>query len=104
MLEAVPSPQAPALAEMLGAPGVGLSGLRLDDGTVVLKVERGEGSVQIRIADGAAFDPAGGIDLRLPTVLDLRVRLCRTGELWPIGKGEIKKDAGAGFASRTRSC
>ena len=104
MLEASLSPETPALAELLGEPGVGLSGLRLEDGAVIVKVEVGEGSVQIRIADGAGFDPAGGVDLRLPTVLDLRMRLCRAAELWPIGAAEIKKDAGAGFASPTRSC
>ena len=103
MLEAVPSPQAPALAEMLTEPEVRLSGLRLEDGAAVLKVEHGEGSVQIRIADGAAFDPSGGIALRLPLALDLQVRLRRAAELWPIAGAEIKKeDAARGF--RTRSC
>ena len=102
MLEAVPSPQAPALAELLGEPEVRLWGLRLDSGAVVLKVEQGEGAVQIRIADGSAFDPAGGIDLRLPTVLDLRRRLRRAAELWPIDSAETKKDAARG--SRTWSC
>ena len=99
---AVPSPQAPALAELLSEPGVGLSGLRLEGGAVILKVERGEGSVQIRIADGAAFDPAGGIALRLPMALDLQVRLRRMADLWPIAVVETKKDADRG--SRTRSC
>ena len=102
MLEAVPSPQTPALAALLREPEVRLSGLRLDSGAVVLKVEQGEGSVQIRIAAGSAFDPAGGIDLRLPTVLDLRRRLRRAGELWPIDSAETKKDAARG--SRTWSC
>ena len=102
MLEAAPSPDAPALAEMLGAPGVRLSGLRLEDGTAIVKVEDGEATAQIRIADGAGFDPAGGIDLRLPTVLDLRMRLHRAAELWPIAVVETKKDAARG--SRTRSC
>ena len=102
MLEALPSPGTPALAELLSVPGVRLSGLRLEDGAAIVKVEDGESSVQIRIADGAGFDPAGGIDLRLPTVLDLRVRLCRAAELWPIGGAETKKDAAR--ASRTMSC
>ena len=102
MLEAAPAPQAPLLAELLSEPGVALSGLRLDSGAAVVKVEDGEGSVQIRIADGTGFDPAGGIELRLPTVLDLRVGLRRTAELWPIGGSETKKDAARG--SRMRSC
>ena len=102
MLEAMPSPQAPALAELLSEPEVRLSGLRLEGGAVVLKLERGEGSVQIRIADGAGFDPAGGIDLRLPTALDLQVRLRRAAELWPIAHAETKKDEAR--TSRTWSC
>lgn len=103
MLEAVPSPEAPALAELLKEPEVRLSGLRLEDGTAILKVERGEGAVQIRVEDGAAFDPAGGIALCLPLELDLRVRLRRTAELWPVaGVGTKKEDAARG--SRTWSC
>ena len=95
MLEAVPSPEAPALAELLREPEVRLSGLRLEGGAAIIRVEHGEGSVQIRIADGAAFDPAGGIDLRLPTTLDLQVRLRRTAELWPIAGAGIKKEDAA---------
>ena len=103
MLEAVPSPEAPALAELLKEPEVRLSGLRLEGGAAIIKVERGEGSAQTRIAGGAAFDPAGGIDLRLPTALDLQVRLRRAADLWPIaGAGIKKEDAVRG--SRTRSC
>ena len=89
--------------ELLKEPGVRLSGLRLEDGATILKVEHGEGSVQIRIADGAGFDPAGGIDLRLPAALDLRVRLRRTAELWPIAGAGIKKEDAA-RVSRTPSC
>jgi len=103
MLEAVPSPEAPALAELLKEPEVRLSGLRLEGGAAILKVERGEGSVQVRVEDGARFDPAGGIALRLPMGLDLQVRLRRTAELWPFaGAGIKKEDAARGF--RTRNC
>ena len=103
MLEAVPSPEAPALAELVKDPEVSLSGLRLKGGAAIVKVERGEGSVQIRIADGAGFDPAGGIDLRLPTGLDLQVRLRRAAELWPIAGAETKKEDAA-RGSRTLCC
>ena len=102
MLEASPWPNTPPLAEMLGAPGVRLSGLRLEDGAAIVKVEDGESSTQIRIADGAGFDPAGGIDIRFPAVLDLRLRLRRAADLWPIAAVETKKDAARG--SRTWSC
>lgn len=103
MLAAVPSPEAPALAAVLKEPEVRLSGLRLEGGAAILKVERGEGSVQIRVEDGAGFDPAGGIALRLPMGLDLQVRLRRTAELWPIAGAETKKED-ADHGSRTRNC
>ena len=102
-LDALPVPGGPTLADLLDVPGVGLSGLRLESGAVIVKVERGEASVQIRIADGGAFDPAGGVNLlRLPPCHDLPERLHRVVELWPIDGARIKKDAGDG--SRTRSC
>ena len=53
-------PRAPPLTELLSGPGVRLSGLRLEDGGAVVKVEQGEASLQIRIEDGQEFDPARG--------------------------------------------
>ena len=101
-LEARPSTGVPPLAELLGVPDVRLSGLRLRSGAVIVKVERYEASVQIRIADGAAFDPAAGVEfLQLPPCADLQERLRRVAELWPITGVETKKDVGGG--SRTRS-
>ena len=84
-LEALPVPESPALSELLSAPEARLSGLRLESGAVILKAEQGDAVVQMRIADGDAFDPEGGVDLRLPVALDLKVRLRRTADLWPIG-------------------
>ena len=93
MLEAFPAPQAPALSRLLKAPNCRLCGLRLQDCAVVLKVEQGERALQMRIADGDAFDPAGGIELRLPVGLDLKVRLRRLADLWPIGSLATKSGA-----------
>ena len=93
MLEAVPEPGAPALTELLAAPGLRLSGLRLEDGLLILKAERGEAAVQMRIADGKAFDPAGGIALRLPVALDLGRHLRRAADLWSVDGVDTEKDA-----------
>ena len=95
---------APPLTELLAGPGVRLSGLRLEDGVAVVKVEQGEASVQIRIEDGENFDPAGGVVVCLNTVLALGVRLHGAGDLWPIATVEIKKEACAVSASPTGSC
>ena len=102
-LEGVPSSGVP-LTEMLGMEGVRLSGLRLRSGAVIVEVERGEASVQIRIADGAAFDPAGGIALpQLEVAADLHDHLWRAIDLWPVAGAGIKKDAAGGFRTRTFS-
>ena len=43
---------------LLRRAGARFAGLRLLDGTLVLKVSRGREIGQIRVSDGAAFDPA----------------------------------------------
>ena len=96
-LEATPMPGTPTLAALLDVPDVRLSGLRLRTGAVIVKVERGEATVQIRIADGEGFDPGGGFNLLgLPTSRDLQERLRRVAELWPIDGAEMKKEAAGG--------
>ena len=93
MLEALPAPEGPAISELLKTPEARLSGLRIEGGAVILKAEQGDGAMQIRVTDGDAFDPEGGIDLRLPVVLDLKVRLRRAADLWPIGTSARKSEA-----------
>ena len=92
-LEAIPTPESPALSELLGAPEVRLSGLRTEGGAVILKAEQGDATMQMRIADGETFDPQGGVDLRLPVALDLKMQLRRTADLWPIGASPRKSPA-----------
>ena len=47
--------------------GATYSGLRLLDGALVLKVRRGRETGQVRVADGAAFDPAtSGLEVATP--------------------------------------
>ena len=91
MLEAFSAPDAPPLSELLSAPDCRLSGLRLRSGAVILKVEEGERAVQLWMVDGDAFDPAGGIALGLAVGLDLRLRLRRAADLWPLGSQGKKR-------------
>ena len=93
MLEAMPTDRTPAISDLLKGPEARLSGLRIDGGALILKAEQGDGAVQMRIADGDAFDPDGGVDLRLPVELDLNVRLRRTADLWPIAASATKSPA-----------
>lgn len=95
-IEAIPSPwPSPAVAEIANEPGWGLSGLRLADGAVVLKVECGAAAVQLRIADGAAFDPEGGVLVVTPGELQLPVLMRRAADLWPVAGAVSKEASGA---------
>ena len=98
-LEAVPS-RSPAVADLANEPGWRLSGLRLLDGAVVLKVEHGAAAVQLRIVDGAGFDPAQGVLVATPPDPQLPVRLRRAADLWPVAGADSKK---AAAESRTGS-
>ena len=85
MLDAEAAPQSvPPLAKVIGEAGARLAGLRLADGALVLKIERGEAAAQVRIGDAEAFDPAGGLVLRLAFGLELPVALARVRDLWAI--------------------
>ena len=99
-----PVPGAPPLTELLEGPGVRLSGLRLETGTAIVRIAQGDAAVHLRIEDGAAFDPAGGIVYGFDNELELGLRLRRAADLWPIAAAATKKDAtGDAFGSRTRS-
>ena len=61
MIEVAPAPaQGAGLAEMARKTGAALSGLRLADGALILKVERAGRAMQLRIADGERFAAHGG--------------------------------------------
>ena len=57
---------APPFAGLVHGEGGTVSGLKLLDGALVLKVERQGAAGQVRIEDGAGFDPAGSVGLFLP--------------------------------------
>ena len=54
-----------AWPRLLRRAGATFTGLRLLDGALLLKVWRGGGTGQVRVIDGAAFDPArSGLEIR----------------------------------------
>ena len=72
----------PPFAALVRKQGGAVSGLRLLDGALILKVERDGAAGQVGIEDGAAFDPTGGLGLFLPWGDDHMSReLARAGEL-----------------------
>lgn len=99
-LEAEPSPEGAVLLELLAMPETRLDGLRLADGSVIVKVEESGTSVHLRIADGDGFDPEGRfiVHFRLPAAWNLRAQLRRTALLWPIGASVKQKKRGTDMA------
>ena len=84
MLEAWPA-DGPGLVALAREAGATLAGLRLDDGTLILKVERAGRALQIRIADGAGFDlHTGTVEVRLRFARSWPRGYARTGDLWRV--------------------
>ena len=84
MLDVVPAPGGGrALVALAREAGVALAGLRLADGTLILKLERGGRAQQVRIAGEAGFDPARDtIEVRNRPGPGVAQRHARSGELW----------------------
>ena len=81
MIEAAPAPaDGPGLAEIARESGAALAGLILEDGTLILKVERAGRARQVRIADGARFDPWRGSFVPGPSF----------GRDWPRLNGHVR--------------
>jgi len=78
----------PSLLPMLREVGAKITGLLLLNGDLVLKVEHGATTVQVRIKDAKEFDASSGLTLHLPLDLRLPVRLTRSMDLWKIAAGE----------------
>ena len=63
--------------------GTALAGLRLADGGLILKLERGGRALQLRIAAGAAFDPVrDSVRTTLSLPSGWPKRYARAGDLW----------------------
>ncbi len=61
MMPAVAGPRATPLAGAATPPGMSVAGLRLTDGSMVLKLERGGAAVQFRVEAGGGFGPSDGV-------------------------------------------
>ncbi len=81
----------PPLLPMLRKVGAKITGLLLLNGDLVLKVEHGAMSVQVRIKDGKKFDETSGLTLHLPLDLTLPIRLTRSLDLWNFTTGQQAK-------------
>lgn len=61
MMPAVAGPRATPLIGDAMAPGLSVAGLRLVDGSLVLKLERGGAATQFQFEAGAEFDAKDGV-------------------------------------------
>ena len=90
----------PPLMALLRQCGARMSGLRLwPGGALILKIERDDAAMQVRLAGGDAFDADAGIVLRLPFGLGLPERLTRARDLWAFTSPGPKKAAAGGSAT-----
>ena len=61
MPDGMVAPGAAPFARVAAAGNASLSGLRLGDGALILRIERNAAAAQVRIPDGAAFPEDGGL-------------------------------------------
>lgn len=82
----------PALLPMLRKAEARVMGLLLLDGDLILKVERDNDAVQVRIKNGHTFNETCGLILNLPLNLGLPAQLSHAQNLWGIASGKrVKK-------------
>ena len=91
----IATPHTPSLTAVLRETGARLLGLRLLDGSLILKIESGSGMAQLRIGGARRFLETSVITLRLPIGLGLPVRIARASDLWSVIAGAGPKKVGA---------
>ena len=94
--------RAPLIA-LLARAGTRLEGLRTLDGALVLKAERGDVTVQVRVPAPCAFAPDAGLVVRLEVGLGLPVAIDRVRDLWEVA-GVARPRSGRDRGASTRSC
>lgn len=82
MLEAEGSPTAPPLLPYLAEVGARVDGLRLLDGTLIVKIERDRRAVQIRVTGDGPLLAAGGLRVGSAVGPDVPLEIARLTALW----------------------
>ena len=103
MPEGVLEPGAVPLVEMVGDRG-SVEGLRLLDGDLVLKIEYGGASVQVRLGNVARFPDDGGISIRHAFGLRIPLSVRRLLDFWSVAGLPVPRNGkgrGAGFGRST---
>ena len=94
MLDMAPAPaEGDGMTALAAEVGTALEGLRLPDGTLIFKLERDGVVMQVRIAEGTAFDPVGGsVAVTLTHARTWPGRYARAGDFWRLAAGSGDRD------------
>ena len=103
MLEGEGSLHATPLVAHVAATGARLDGLRLLDGTLIVKIEQDGRAVQIRVANEAPLHAGGGLRLYHDYGLELPMEIDRLTDLWSVSGGPAPRQGRVRWA-RTGSC
>ena len=87
MLEGEGSARATPLVPLLAAAGARIDGLRLLDGTLIVKIEQDGRAVQVRVTNEGPLLAAGGIRLYHDYGLELPMEIARLTDLWGVSGG-----------------
>ncbi len=87
MLQAEGSSGAPALLPLLAGSGARVDGLRLLDGTLIVKIEQDGRAVQIRVTKDGPLLAGGGLRLYHDFGLELPMEIARLTDLWSVSGG-----------------
>ena len=87
MLAGEGSAHAPPLVPILEAAGARIGGLRLLDGTLIVKIEQDERTVQVPVKNAGPLFAGGGIRLYHDFRLELPMEIARLADLWSVSGG-----------------
>ena len=87
MLEGIATRRAAPFLPLAAAAGATVTGLRLADGDLIMKIEQGVRAVQVRIETARPFTAEDGIRLFLDVDLELSVRIRRLRDIWHVTGG-----------------
>ena len=99
-LPAAPGPEATSLAGAAAAADLAAAGLRLADGRLALKLERGGRAVQFVVAPGYGFGPGDGVLCQHDLLEEPRRFVARLREARALAAGPAPR-RGGGRATRT---
>ena len=94
MVPAAAGPRATPLTGPATAPGLSAEGLRLTDGSLVLKLEHGGAAAQFQLEPGAGFGPSDGVLAQHDLLAEPRAFIARLRAARAVALGEDPRRGG----------